>query len=166
MTPHIAPLSRRIVVGVDGSTGSLDALEWALEEGRRRGATVDVVHAYLPPAVDTYFAPTVDPVVFREAGASMLRAAIAHAAPVEGGPKVLAHLVMDSAGPALVERARGADLLVVSSHGHGAFAGMMLGSVSQYVTRHATCPVVVVPSRPPQGRSGGSDAVEHEELRA
>jgi nucleotide-binding universal stress UspA family protein len=44
----------------------------------------------------------------------------------------------------LLDAAEGADLLVVGSRGHGGFAGMLLGSVSQHVVAHAPCPVVVV----------------------
>ena len=43
-----------------------------------------------------------------------------------------------------MKAAEGADLLVVGSRGRGGFLGLMLGSVSNYVTHHATCPVVVV----------------------
>jgi nucleotide-binding universal stress UspA family protein len=52
-------------------------------------------------------------------------------------------------GPAaevLVDAAEGADLLVVGSRGHGGFAGVMLGSVSQQCAQHASCPVVIVRS--------------------
>ena len=45
----------------------------------------------------------------------------------------------------LDDRAAGAELLVVGSRGHGAFAGMLLGSISQHCTQHAPCPVIVVP---------------------
>ena len=38
----------------------------------------------------------------------------------------------------------GADLLVVGSHGHGRFSGMLMGSVSTHCVEHASCPVVVV----------------------
>ena len=44
----------------------------------------------------------------------------------------------------LLDQAKGADLLVVGSHGHGGFISALLGSVSQHCVHHATCPVVVV----------------------
>ena len=46
--------------------------------------------------------------------------------------------------PTLIDEAREADLLVVGSRGHGAFAGMLLGSVSQHCAQQAACPVVIV----------------------
>jgi nucleotide-binding universal stress UspA family protein len=49
--------------------------------------------------------------------------------------------------PALLDEASTDDLLVVGSRGRGGFSGLLLGSVSQQVAQHATCPVVIV--RPP-----------------
>ena len=144
MTEHAAA-TPRIVVGVDGSDASLAALDWALAEGRRRGATVEVVHAYIPMGYDTYLVPTIDPVVYRDAADAVLDVAMEHVATDAPGPTVVRRLVMDGAGPALVELAKGADLLVVSGSGHGHLAELVLGSVSQYVLHHASCPVVLVP---------------------
>jgi nucleotide-binding universal stress UspA family protein len=53
-------------------------------------------------------------------------------------------IVEDHAAQALLDAAEGADLVVVGSRGHGGFSGALLGSVSQHVVQHATCPVVVI----------------------
>jgi nucleotide-binding universal stress UspA family protein len=55
-------------------------------------------------------------------------------------------VVQGNAAHVLIEASRDARMLVVGSRGHGAFAGMVLGSVSQHCVQHMTCPVVVVPS--------------------
>lgn len=57
-------------------------------------------------------------------------------------------VVEGHAAPALIAASEHADLLVVGSRGHGAFAGMLLGSVSQHCVTNAACPVVVVRHRP------------------
>jgi nucleotide-binding universal stress UspA family protein len=56
-------------------------------------------------------------------------------------------VVQGHPAPALVEASKGADLLVVGSRGHGEFVGMLIGSVSEYCTTNAHCPVLV--HRPP-----------------
>lgn len=54
----------------------------------------------------------------------------------------------------MIERSKEADPLVVGSRGHGGFAGMLLGSVSQHLVAHADCPLVVV-RRPSSGPEAG-----------
>jgi nucleotide-binding universal stress UspA family protein len=139
----------KIVVGVDGSPESREALRWALEEARLRDATVRAVHAWGSPY---FFAPGFGP-------AEDFQAPALH----EGAEKLLSSIVAEVAGknpdieieevvaegPAasvLVEAAKGADLLVVGSRGHGGFVGLLLGSVSQQCASHAPCPVLIVRS--------------------
>ena len=134
----------RIVVGVDGSETAQQALDWALEEGRRRESVVEVVHSWTTPHVDPYSMVSLDPDIFRDAAELTLKRIVAAIAVDPQGPEVVSKLVHGAAAAALLDASKGADLLVVGSHGRGGFVGMLLGSVSQHVLHHANCPVVVV----------------------
>ena len=162
-------MSGRVVVGIDGSEPAAVALRWAAAEARRRGAALEVVHSWLPPLP---LAPQDLYVDYgtMEAGARRgLDHAVAELRKAGGAPEdVVATLSMEHAAPALMEAARGADLLVVGARGRGGFAGLRLGSVSQACVQHAPCPVAVVPhppASPPHGRIivgvDGSEAAEH-----
>jgi nucleotide-binding universal stress UspA family protein len=139
----------RIVVGVDGSDASKDALRWAVEEGRLRSAPVVAVHAWLVPVppVDVTPVPHVDLVGavarFAEAAARLIGSAVAEV--VGGDTTVDVEPVAVEAPPesALLEAARGAALLVVGSRGDGGVGALLLGSVSEHVAHHAPCPVVI-----------------------
>jgi nucleotide-binding universal stress UspA family protein len=142
-----ADIMQRIVVGVDGSAGSAQALRWAVEEAGLRQARLQAVQAWQIPYTDyALYVPTVDPAVFEEAGRQILDEVVDMVdasklvAPVE---RVLVH---GGAGSVLLELAKGADLLVVGARGLGGFTGLLLGSVSQQVVHHSICPVVIVPS--------------------
>ena len=65
--------------------------------------------------------------------------------PDPGGVDIERRVVVGAPGAVLVAESREADLLVVGSRGHGGFAGLLLGSVSQQCAHHAACPVVIVP---------------------
>ena len=136
----------RIVVGVDGSEASVRALQWAMKEARLRGATLDVVHAWhLPPAGGyPYLAGYLDLKVFEEDAQRTLARTLGRAG-VAGAPEVEPIVVQDAPRRALVDTAKGADLLVVGSRGRGGFTGLLLGSVGQYVATHAPCPVAIIP---------------------
>ena len=134
----------RIVVGVDGSEQSKAALRWAIEEARLRGAQVRAVYAWTLPHVAAGTGVLMVPALeeLQRDGEEVLEAAIAEVA--TAGVVVERAAVEGSAARVLVEAAEGADLLVVGSHGHGGFAGLLLGSVSQQVAHHAPCPVVIL----------------------
>lgn len=138
-----------IVVGVDGSDFADAALAWALEEAALRRATVRVVHAwqYLPMVAEPMAALPSTP--FEELASAAATVADETMARVTGGIEptvpVEVRVVEGPAGTALLDAAADAELIVVGSRGRGGFAGLLLGSVSQQVTHHAHCPVVVLP---------------------
>ena len=141
---------QRVVVGVDGSENSRRALTWALDEARVRNACLDVVHAWEPPLVVGFGTlprrgVTLGGSPYEEQATLLLDEMIAAASTEELPMPVDAIAVHGSAAWALLETAKGADLIVVGSRGRGGFAGLLLGSVSQQVVQHAPCPVVVVP---------------------
>ena len=134
----------RIVVGVDGSEAGRDALRWALDEARRRNATVEAVHAWHQPGVMSYgYLGQIDLDSFEEDAQHVLDAAFDGVD--TSGVSVERKLIPGGAAAILVEEAKGADLLVVGSRGRGGFAGLMLGSVSQQAAHHAPCPIAIIP---------------------
>ena len=142
-----------IVVGVDGSKGSHEALLFAVEEARLRGARVRAVMASFVTSLAysgmSGFGPDIDPTQLEDASRAALDTAvdaIGEQADVE------IERVLDFGQPAqvLIEEGRGAELLVVGPRGHGGFVGLLLGSVSHECALHASCPVVIVHPDPTQ----------------
>ena len=134
-----------IVVGVDGSAGSIAALRWAIDEARLRGAKVRALSAWSYPPVSTYHqAEHVMKVPYADDAAAMLERAVAEAVGEDSGVEIETEVVESPAPHALVEAAKGASLLVVGSRGLGGFSGLLLGSVSQQAAHHSPCPLVIV----------------------
>lgn len=141
---------KTFVAGLDDSAHAARALRWALEESRRHGARLVVVHAWDWPYGGELGAQAnalLTTVPFPEAAARVL-AAMVDAAGAGDFPdvEVEARAVEGPPARALLDAAAGADLLVVGSRGRGGFAGLLLGSVSQQCVQHARCPVAVVPA--------------------
>lgn len=137
----------RIVVGIDGSDHSKQALRWALDEARLRGASLRVVYAWTIPVYVGYGvapAAVIDPAVLREAADERVDKSVEEVVGDAKDVPIERKAVEGTAAQTLVEEADGADLLVVGSRGHGGFAGLLLGSVSQQCAHHAPCPVVIV----------------------
>jgi nucleotide-binding universal stress UspA family protein len=138
----------KIVVGIDGSDASKNALRWAVEDARARGAEVVALHAYEAPVpvLDAAPATPVDlPGLVAEAHDDAQQFVTKVVAEVIGSVvsvDVAPIAVEDEPARALVDASRDADLLVVGSHGHG-LSGLLLGSVSHECAQHAECPVVI-----------------------
>ncbi|HEX8866833.1 MAG TPA: universal stress protein, partial [Lentzea sp.] len=135
-----------VVVGVNGSPENWLVVDRAFEEARARGVGLVAVHAWHPPLGTARIAESVGIVwseldVVREAFVAQRLEACADRHP---GVRVERHVVHGSAARHLVEHSAGASLLVVGSRGTGGLRGMLLGSTSQAVVRHAPCPVLLV----------------------
>jgi nucleotide-binding universal stress UspA family protein len=117
-----------LVVGVDGSEASLQAVDWAAEEAFRHGVPLHLLHA--------------------AAGESEASDVIATAALRAGqrasAVRLSSEVVPEEPASALVDQGRNAFALVLGSRGLGDLAGMLLGGVSLAVAARADCPVVVV----------------------
>jgi nucleotide-binding universal stress UspA family protein len=143
MTDSPGTAERRVVAGVDGSSCSVLALQWAGYAAALLHARLEVVMAWeYPPSFGwASIAPEWDPVQ----DAQKVLAETAQAAFGDNPPADLALVVREGgAARTLLEESQGAVLLVVGSRGHGGFVGLLLGSVSANVAEHASCPVLII----------------------
>ena len=147
MVMDLSKSASEIVVGVDGSPGSIDALRWAAKQAELTGASLHAVTAWAFPEHRTPFgivfdiASSADPTALAR---SELDGTITTVLGRHENLEVTAEVIPGEEAPVLLNAARGADLLVVGSRGRGAFVGTLLGSVSERCVRHAECPVVIV----------------------
>ena len=137
-----------IVAATDGSEESLRAVDWAAREAVLRGAPLRIVSAaaLLPRMIGGHAMSDYDTVAdgIREHRDQALAAAAERAAKGAPGLLVDADRLEGPPGEAVTQAGSGALMLVVGSRGNGAFAALILGSVSRYAATHAACPVVVV----------------------
>ena len=149
-------MTRQIVVGIDGSAPSQDALRWAISEASHTGAALTVASAWTQPYVGelTGMVGTRLCAEARAAADDLVRTAVAEES-IPAWVKVRRVTAEGDAGHVLVALSKAADLLVVGSRGGGRL-GVRLGSVSEHCARHAACPVVIV-------RAGEAPPVEHHE---
>ncbi|MGY1857672.1 universal stress protein [Modestobacter sp. SYSU DS0290] len=139
-----------VVVGHDGSGCAQEALVWAAGLAERAGWPLHVVRAwriatapqpaswspgYVPPMSD-----------YEKAVQADLEADVVAALGEQRAAGVVCHVAHTAPVKALITAAGQADLLVVGARGRGGFAGLLLGSTSDQVTRHGPCPVTVVRS--------------------
>ena len=144
------PTVRRIVVGVDGSLGSLQALRYATAEARQRDVPLLAVIAWVPPGGDLAERRHSSPYlrkIWREAAWERLNAAFDHG--LGGMPadlRVEPHVERGETGVVLVDIANQPDdLLIVGTGRRSAVGRMLRRSVARYLVGHAKCPVLAVP---------------------
>jgi nucleotide-binding universal stress UspA family protein len=141
-----------ILVGVDGSDHSRRALGWAMREAVQHHVPLIVmtVHpAPVRPATRIYWNV---PLLAEggpdtEASQRAVREFVDQVANEIGEtvPEVTVNVVTGDVAEELVKASRDADMLVVGSRGTGAFAELLMGSVSSKVAHHAGCPIVIIP---------------------
>lgn len=131
----------RVVVGVDGSAASVQALQLASRLAPALEATIEAVACWDSPrplplgSLEEEMERVLEEAVQRAFGSSppaTLTSSVARGHPAE----------------VLLEKARGARLLILGRRGQGGFRGLLLGSVSSACVEHAACPVLVVHDQP------------------
>ncbi|AZM73590.1 universal stress protein [Streptomyces sp. KPB2] len=138
----------RIVVGVDGSDASKQAVRWAVRQAELTHGAVEAVTAWefpqfhgalgwLPPSSS-------DEGALKARARQELTRAVEEAVGPRSAAEVRAEARYGTPAGVLLHAARGAALLVVGSRGLGGFTGLLLGSVAQHCVQHAPCPVLVV----------------------
>ncbi|MGO9196192.1 MAG: universal stress protein [Acidimicrobiales bacterium] len=143
---HLGHTTGRVVVGVDGSPRSLEALRWAADIARWRNWTLHLVGVWHVAYATSPFA-----IDYGEIGAAAkdeTETLLNHAEKEVLGddPSLDVRLSVGEGSPAqvLVAASDGADLLVVGSRGLGGFSSLALGSVGQACVHHAHCPVLII----------------------
>jgi nucleotide-binding universal stress UspA family protein len=142
--------AKPVVVGVDGSDGSLRAVEWAAQAAERRKAPLRIVSVpAMPPRMQTEAPPLPGEPTnvadeLRGFSAQGLGAAVTRAEEVAPDLLIDTDLLTGAPAQAVTDSGSGAQLLVVGARGMGGFAALILGSVSRYVAAHAPCPAIIV----------------------
>jgi nucleotide-binding universal stress UspA family protein len=132
-----------VVVGIDGSEGSLAALRWALKEAALLNAAVEVVHCYLPQTLTDFGFGT--PHELHTASVIMVQNEVEAAlGEMSEQPPVRRSSLTGGPAKTLLARADGASILVLGAHGRTALRDLVLGRVGQACIRHAPCPVAIV----------------------
>jgi len=134
---------RTIVVGVDGSEASVEALRCAQHLAVPLSATVVALACWdYPQVYDGYVAGGIDG--FDVRAGQILAEAVAQAFGPEVPDNIVVRLTQGHPRPTLIKESKSADMLVLGRRGQGGFGGLLLGSVSSACVAHAHCPVLVV----------------------
>ncbi|MGW0432796.1 universal stress protein [Micromonospora sp. NPDC003197] len=143
---------KTVVVGVDGSDSSLNAVRTAAAEAARRGRALHVVHAFVWPMLRVPVGPPPGGPAeggLRNQAERVLADAVAEAEAAAPGITVTGSIVEGQPAAVLLGQSRDADLLVLGDRGLGGFAGLLVGSVAIQVAEYAQCPVLITRGTPP-----------------
>jgi nucleotide-binding universal stress UspA family protein len=136
-----------VVVGVDGSELSIDAVDFAFEQAQARNTTLTAVMAWHDPVrtgPGDLLPLVYDLDALEQESAALLAETVAGHADKYPDVVVRKELVRGYPDDVLIDAGRSAELLVVGSRGRGAFRGLLLGSVSRALVHYAPCPIAVV----------------------
>jgi nucleotide-binding universal stress UspA family protein len=137
-----------IIVGVDGSSSSAQALAWAVEQAAAEHRAITLVHA-VPPSTPVWTDPRgstlqeARELSLRDRGQEVLDRATDEVHRLDPGVTVHAVCRIEDPREALVELSGTASMMVLGSRGRGHMKSLLLGSTAVAVIRHARCPVVV-----------------------
>lgn len=140
MTTEMTDAHGLVVVGVDGSPSSREALRWATRYAELTGAELLAVIAWHLPEIYAYTGRD-----YEEDARRQLETLLMEVLGPEPVVRVTPRVVEGRAAGVLIEESKHAAVLVIGTRGRGGFEGMLLGSVSRHCVEHAACAVVVVP---------------------
>ncbi|MEP7115285.1 MAG: universal stress protein [Ilumatobacteraceae bacterium] len=142
-------MSNKIIVGVDGSDTSFEALRWAVYEAGRRSAEIKIVSCYTAPAYGglggAVYPTAVELETLKDESAELVQRAVDIAVGIDRELVVEGVTLMSSPVVGLAESALPGDQIVVGTTGHTGLVDGLVGSVTTGVTHRAHVPVVVVP---------------------
>jgi nucleotide-binding universal stress UspA family protein len=136
-----------IVVGVDGSDRSKDALRWAARQAKLTRATLEAIAVWHHPGASGLAAANPGELGLSKLAEQNLADTVDEVFGADHPAWLRTRVVEGHAAEVLVDASADADLLVVGSHGHGRFVSALLGPVSNHCVHHARCPVTVIRPR-------------------
>ena len=138
-----------IVVGIDASSHSMTALEWAMREASLRRQPLTVITVEVVPASgwggSVVYGADYELRDRAQKAAEEAVAAVAKTLGDAAPDRVTVRALLGQPAEQLIESAKDADQLVLGRRGSGGFNRLTLGSVTSQVTHHAVCPVTIVP---------------------
>jgi nucleotide-binding universal stress UspA family protein len=146
----MAPLNPRILVAFDDSAAARKALSWAADlQNLLGGPPMHAIQISNPnPPINAVEVSVILPLT--ETSLEGMRKALADSVAKSGAQATTEVILASAIGPAIVEAGLGwrADMIVMGTHGRGGIARLLIGSVAEYVLRHAACPVLTLRDGP------------------